>query len=97
MRASIRPPLGLLLAIAFLAAASRSGFAIDEPTKPDPDDLKLVARGKVIYAEHCASCHGTNLEGQPNWRHPYPMAECPRRHTIRPGTHRITRIRNCPI
>jgi mono/diheme cytochrome c family protein len=32
------------------------------------DDKALVARGKVIYAEHCASCHGANLEGQPEWR-----------------------------
>lgn len=21
-----------------------------------------------MYAQHCASCHGVNLEGQPNWR-----------------------------
>lgn len=24
--------------------------------------------GRALYATHCASCHGTNLEGQPNWR-----------------------------
>ncbi len=27
-----------------------------------------LARGEAIYRQHCASCHGTNLEGQPNWR-----------------------------
>ncbi len=26
------------------------------------------ARGQVIYAENCASCHGVNLEGQAHWR-----------------------------
>ncbi len=26
--------------------------------------------GATLYAEHCASCHGANLEGQPNWRSP---------------------------
>ena len=26
------------------------------------------AMGRSLYAEHCASCHGANLEGQPNWR-----------------------------
>ena len=24
--------------------------------------------GSENYQEHCASCHGVNLEGQPNWR-----------------------------
>ena len=34
----------------------------------DPTDIKQVARGKVVYADACASCHGMNLEGQPNWK-----------------------------
>ena len=34
----------------------------------EPDNVDVVARGEKIYADHCASCHGTNLEGQPNWR-----------------------------
>ena len=29
-----------------------------------------TARGLVLYREHCASCHGTALEGQANWRTP---------------------------
>ena len=24
--------------------------------------------GETLYADHCASCHGANLEGEPNWR-----------------------------
>ena len=31
-------------------------------------DRDAVDRGRAFYAEHCASCHGTNLEGEPNWR-----------------------------
>ena len=27
-----------------------------------------IALGEQIYAAHCASCHGANLEGQPNWK-----------------------------
>ena len=27
-----------------------------------------IALGAAIYAGHCASCHGADLEGQPDWR-----------------------------
>jgi mono/diheme cytochrome c family protein len=37
-------------------------------TRLDAKDAKLVAQGQRIYAMHCASCHGTRLEGQANWR-----------------------------
>ncbi|WP_323006983.1 cytochrome c [Pseudorhodobacter sp.] len=29
-----------------------------------------TARGRALYDENCASCHGANLEGQPDWRSP---------------------------
>lgn len=32
------------------------------------DNAKTVAQGQQIYADNCASCHGANLEGQPDWR-----------------------------
>ena len=32
------------------------------------DNRAVVEKGRAIYAEHCASCHGVNLQGQPNWR-----------------------------
>ena len=60
-----------------LMAGSLSGLATDEPTKPDPNDPELVSHGKAIYAEHCASCHGPNLEGQPNWRNRLPNGRMP--------------------
>ena len=48
-----------------------------EPTKPDPSSRSLVAHGKAVYAQQCASCHGTNLEGQPNWRDRLPNGRLP--------------------
>lgn len=38
------------------------------PAYIDPSDQELVAIGKKIYANNCASCHGAMLEGQPDWR-----------------------------
>jgi mono/diheme cytochrome c family protein len=26
--------------------------------------------GRALYVEHCAACHGIDLEGQPDWRSP---------------------------
>jgi mono/diheme cytochrome c family protein len=31
-------------------------------------DPAVVADGRRIYADHCAACHGANLEGQPDWQ-----------------------------
>lgn len=39
-----------------------------EPMRADATDAQLVRRGEVLYQLHCASCHGADLEGQPNWR-----------------------------
>lgn len=27
-----------------------------------------IALGQKVYGEYCASCHGANLEGQPDWK-----------------------------
>lgn len=32
------------------------------------DDPVQLARGKALYEARCAACHGSRLEGQPNWR-----------------------------
>lgn len=28
----------------------------------------FAADGAALYAEHCAACHGADLEGEPDWR-----------------------------
>jgi mono/diheme cytochrome c family protein len=42
---------------------------IAAPPVPTLDPVQ-VAEGAAIYARDCASCHGANLEGQPNWKTP---------------------------
>ena len=59
--------VGVTAAVA-LAALWLFVWSGDEPTRADAADAQLVRRGEVQYQLHCASCHGANLEGQPNWR-----------------------------
>jgi mono/diheme cytochrome c family protein len=40
----------------------------DAGPRIDPDDKTQVALGQGVYAAQCARCHGSNLEGQPNWQ-----------------------------
>lgn len=38
-----------------------------------PDDPRVVALGRMFYDQHCASCHGSNLEGETqDWQTPGP-------------------------
>ena len=34
----------------------------------DATDPDLVALGATVYEQHCAACHGRELEGEPDWR-----------------------------
>ncbi len=44
--------------------------------EPAPDPARLAA-GENIYVQHCASCHGAKLEGQPEWRKRLPSGRFP--------------------
>ncbi len=43
----------------------------------DAFDGRDLERGIKLYAENCASCHGADLEGQPDWRTPGPDGVLP--------------------
>jgi mono/diheme cytochrome c family protein len=69
MRLTLRSLVGRFAVVVLLVAGSLSWqMASADRKQPDTKDQSLVARGKVVYAEQCASCHGANLEGQPDWR-----------------------------
>ena len=55
--------LGMIAALAWPTAP-----LAESPLRPD--DPKAVELGARIYAEACASCHGAELEGEPDWRSP---------------------------
>jgi mono/diheme cytochrome c family protein len=45
-------------------------------SEPQPS-AETLALGDRLYAQHCASCHGANLEGQPDWRSRLPNGRMP--------------------
>lgn len=38
---------------------------------------EVVQRGRQVYAEQCAVCHGAEREGQPDWRMPLASGRLP--------------------
>ena len=57
MRLTARAIVATTAALAGCLPAGQAALASDD-----------LAQGAALYAEHCASCHGKNLEGAPDWR-----------------------------
>jgi mono/diheme cytochrome c family protein len=70
---------GFLLLVLGLVAASilGSGGTASPVGSIDPTNAQQVALGQQVYAAQCASCHGANLEGQPNWQRQLPNGSRP--------------------
>lgn len=67
-----------ILAVVAIAGGVLYGvFGSTPPTRIDPADRTQVDLGRRLYAEACASCHGANLEGQPNWQKRLPNGRLP--------------------
>ena len=66
---------GGLLVLALGALYFWRGEGMQDGTMPE--NLEQIARGKILYNENCASCHGGNLEGEPNWRQRKPNGRLP--------------------
>jgi len=70
-KAKTRWPI-LVAVVAAVAVAGgylfMRGMADMTKGRADPNDSAQVALGRTVYDKRCASCHGANLEGQPEWR-----------------------------
>ncbi|WP_340110563.1 cytochrome c [Pikeienuella sp. HZG-20] len=68
----------ILPAALFAAAGIGVWVVAQDParTTAAPQAVDL-AGGERLYGEYCASCHGANLEGQPDWRSPGPDGVLP--------------------
>jgi mono/diheme cytochrome c family protein len=63
---------GLLLTLWHRSGRADSPVVInDTQVAPVPTLVATrVQQGSALYAQHCAACHGANLEGAPNWKQP---------------------------
>jgi len=60
-----------VMILAGCAGAASPGPTVTATPLPLPTlDPGQVARGRQIYLQNCASCHGQNAEGAPNWQQP---------------------------
>lgn len=48
-----------------------------DPFWPNYGRQERISAGRVIYDRNCASCHGKNLEGQPDWQTLLPNGRLP--------------------
>lgn len=64
----------LVVALVFYVSRTSPGPAT---AYISPSDKAMVSRGKAVYDQYCAACHGANLEGQPEWRKRLPNGRLP--------------------
>ena len=67
--------LGLLTGCTQKDEASKEPSSVAKPVQQDPMsipgrtyDFSQMTRGRKLYLENCAVCHGGNAEGSHNWR-----------------------------
>ncbi|MBO9467184.1 cytochrome c [Tropicibacter sp. R15_0] len=60
-------PLTVVAAAFTFSLSTSANSDVGSASKVDSYDIK---KGALLYAENCASCHGADLEGQPDWQTP---------------------------
>ncbi len=69
--------LVLLVVFAAIAVAVLYFTSARPELRIDARDPAQLARGRIVYEQRCAACHGQRLEGQPNWRMRLPNGRLP--------------------
>ena len=71
----------VLIAVLIVLAAGAFYFGAGDrrraESRIDVRDPAQIDRGRVVYEQRCAVCHGQRLEGQPNWRVRLPNGRLP--------------------
>lgn len=67
-----------MLALAGLALAAVTAWVLLSIGEDDgKGGEERLALGRQLYDEHCAACHGADLEGEANWRQRRPDGTLP--------------------
>ncbi|MCA8927283.1 MAG: cytochrome c [Alphaproteobacteria bacterium] len=81
----MKKPVVWALAVVIVAVVGVGGWRYWQSTQPsaaavpaiDANDAELVALGRDVYRAQCASCHGLDMRGEPNWQQRKPNGRLP--------------------
>ncbi|MCO6361818.1 MAG: cytochrome c [Paracoccus sp. (in: a-proteobacteria)] len=80
----MRSQVLLLVGLSFAGMAAVAAFAqVNRSERAEvafqgaPVTAQEIVQGKELYAQNCASCHGPDLEGQPDWKRPLENGRMP--------------------
>ena len=63
----------MVLSLGFTACTSQAPTRVMTPLSPLPTlNQNVIQKGREVYLANCASCHGAEAEGAPNWPTPCP-------------------------
>ncbi|MFC6670539.1 c-type cytochrome [Marinobacterium aestuariivivens] len=69
--------LVLVIGLSVIVASLALQWWPADSGRADPSDAAQVATGKTVYEASCASCHGGQLQGQPDWQKRLPSGRMP--------------------
>jgi mono/diheme cytochrome c family protein len=74
---TLRNAVGIGLVVGGVILAAFAGWRYAGTASTAVASADVIAQGRQIYADQCATCHGANLEGQPDWRKRLPSGRLP--------------------
>ena len=77
MRNELRKILWLGLLLGGLILAVLVGWHQVRSASTAASSAEVFEQGRQVYADQCATCHGAQLEGQPDWKTPLPSGRLP--------------------
>lgn len=77
MRKELRNILWIGFLIGGLVLAILVGWHQSRTASATASSAEFIEQGRQVYADQCATCHGADLKGQPDWRSPLPSGRLP--------------------